>query len=577
MPNYYLPGFSAQATTNSTDAVYAQAAPLYHQYSPRLFGAPPQLTNQCDMRLKSSTGSMPGPVGDYYLDRILREGQIVNFCVGHALFTGGMSSIGNTIRTIGNYAYALSKYSIFNESGSAMNTSDVRYGARIYSDSALNSYKKSMSDTSTNFTQKEGDPYRVDVNSDPTTAGILKNIGSIFENMGGLSAGGALLSSITDSLSVQQPFYTFESDWYTYINNVKMMINTAIMMLGLNGACVRIGDELVPIGLPSQVNVEDGRDVWSRYRFITADDGVSTRLNIDNLSGETHQYVSFMVNPVSPNESISNTQGESQIYSTVLSAGSGIGDEIAFLTNSTSSKMDDALLDLTTDVIGTAEKVMSKLTGNIGGFTASIASSFARSFMGDHTIYPKIFKNNSATTSISLTVQLKASGGDPYSYLIDILVPLFHLMCLALPAMSKNAASAYSYPPLVQCNIPGIWGSRMAIIQSLSIDKNPDGNDFSINGYPLAVNVTINVEDLQHVLVTTPMHEPAMMLNNHTMFDYIAQCAGVDKYRINGSIRVVSRIALAALAGGNVFANFGDAIMNDAHTFVNRMTGASRM
>ena len=574
MVNYYLPGFSGQATATTRDAIYAQAAPLYHNYSPRLFGAPPQLTNLCDMRLKSSTGEVPGPVGDFYLDRILRDGQIVNFCVGHALFTGGMSSIGNIIRTIGNYAYALKNYAIFDNTGTSITYASAQNGG-LGATSTYAEQMKNITDEESGITVSENDPYKSSITGNPQTQSLLEAIVDVFKTSSTMGGVFALSASIIDSLSVQQPFYTFESDWATYMNNVEMMINTAIMMLGLNGACVRIGDEYHPIAVNTKH--EPDNDVWCNYRFITADDGVSKRLNIDNQSGDTHQYVSFMINPTSPSESFSNQTTDSQIYSSVINMGKGIGNEIAFITNSSRSTIDDALLDLTSDVIGTAEKVMKSLTGSIGGFTASIASSLARSYMGDHTIYPKIFDQHQSTSSMSMTVNLRASAGDPYSYLMEILVPLFHILGMALPALSKNAASAYSYPPLVQCNIPGVWGTRLGMIQSVSVEKNPDGNDFSINGYPLAVNVTITVEDLQHVLVTSPMDKPAMMLNNHTMFDYIAQCAGVDKYRVNGSIRVVTRIALAASSGQNFFTNVGNAILNDAHTFVNRMTGTSRM
>ena len=57
------------------------------------------------------------------------------------------------------------------------------------------------------------------------------------------------------------------------------------------------------------------------------------------------------------------------------------------------------------------------------------------------------------------------------------------------------------------------------------------------------------------------------------MFDYIAQCAGVDKYRINGAIRIVTRLSLAAAAGADVFHNIGNAILNDGISLVNRITG----
>ena len=69
---------------------------------------------------------------------------------------------------------------------------------------------------------------------------------------------------------------------------------------------------------------------------------------------------------------------------------------------------------------------------------------------------------------------------------------------------------------------------------------------------------------------------PAVFLNNHTMFDYIAQCAGVDKYRVNPAIRLVTRLALAAHAADNTLKNVGNAILNDFTSFANRMAGTYR-
>ena len=69
------------------------------------------------------------------------------------------------------------------------------------------------------------------------------------------------------------------------------------------------------------------------------------------------------------------------------------------------------------------------------------------------------------------------------------------------------------------------------------------------------------------------MDKPSLFLNNSTMFDYIAQCAGVDKYRVNASIRLVSRLALAASANSNLFRNIGNAVLNDFTSFANRMSG----
>ena len=672
MANYYLPGYAGQIEAASvTDRDYDQRAPLYNLYSPRLFGAPPQFTNQCDMRLKSSLGTEPGPVGDWYLDNILRDAQICNFVIGHARFNGGFSSLSSIIKNTMNYARALSQYKIFNGSGAAITStakiqelidqsnwktayeealSDVSEQnivgmtngktttsrASTVSDEELNNQMASggtesdgISGTSGNWDDMEDEPINTsadestsmetntgtntETNTEPTganevvgasdesvitgdgesadngeIAGIsdasftldvsqiegadtyLDQIAVMFETTGVFGGASALKESVKASWSMQQSFYTFEADWNSYINNVRMMINTAIIMLGLSDAKVRIGDTLYPINTTEKLSKTD---VWSNYRFITATasnggKGVGDVNAIDTLNGETNQYVSFMTEPVQIQESYSNQTGTSQIYGSVIQTGETLGNEIAFITNSSSNAIDDAMVSLAKSGINMAEKVLSSLTLGTGKFTAAILGSMARSFTGDHTIYPEIFTSHNSTSDVSLNIKLRASAGDPYTYLMDILVPIFHLMAMAIPQMSKSAASAYSYPPLIQLNIPGVWGTRLGIINSLSIQKQ--GNDYSVNGYPLAVDVSVSIKDLQHVIMSSGMNQKAQMLNNDTMFDYIAQCAGVDKYRMNPAIRMVTKLILAASAGENFFHNLGSAILNDASSIVNR-------
>jgi hypothetical protein len=115
------------------------------------------------------------------------------------------------------------------------------------------------------------------------------------------------------------------------------------------------------------------------------------------------------------------------------------------------------------------------------------------------------------------------------------------------------------------------------MIENVEITKNPDSNDFSINGYPLAVDVSMRVVDLTHCMVTSPMNNAALFINNHTMFDYIAQCCGVDKYRVNGSIRLVTKAILAASDGKNLLHHIGTALESDFFDAANRFLGTSRM
>jgi hypothetical protein len=374
------------------------------------------------------------------------------------------------------------------------------------------------------------------------------------------------------SFSIGQPFYTFEADWQTYINNVKMMINAAVVMLGLQNAKVKIGDKVYPIGM--NVRYIKDSDVWTNYRYITPDEGIGTVTSVDNLKGETSQYVSFMVDTCAPQESYTNQTTESKIFTT-MNAGNDVGKEIAFITNSSSNVVDDTVVKLAGSAVSAAESVLNTLTFGVGKFVTGTLGAMARSYVGDHPVYPKIFDQHTSTTGMSVNVKLRASRGDPYTYLTDVLVPLFHILGMVLPKMSQYTSGAYQYPPLIQCQIPGIWGTRLGIVQSVSVQKNPDSTGLSVNGYPLSINVSIQIEDLCHTLVTTGMDKPAFFLNNHTMFDYIAQCTGVDKYRTNSAARMVTRLALAASYGENVFYNLGSALANDITTLVNKHTRIS--
>ena len=487
-----------------------------------------------------------------------------------------MSTAANIIREAYYYSKALSKYDIYGQNDEPVSGGNT-IAASVQDIASQEAYESAYGEgvdedfEYKNFSDLGLDSDELDAGDQVIDISSLSNLGleQLSEVAG--QGKGKLLASLLTSLSVQQPFYTFEADWYSYINNVKMMINTAVIMLGLQNACVRVGDDYIPIGM---INVDDkdpANDAWANYRYITPTSGLGQITEKASDNGDTSQYVSFMIDPSSVAETYSNSTGQSQIFSSVINSGSSMGAEIAFLTNSTVGSSKDIVQSLGKEARDEAKKLMKEMSKGSGRFTAAIASSMARSYTGDHTIYPEIFQSAEATSSMSFNVHLVADSGDAYSYLINILVPLFFLYGMTLPQLSKNNASAYSYPPVIQCNVPGMWGTRLGMITGLNVTKNPSGKDVSINGWPTVVDVSITVKDLQHVLVTSPMNKPSIFLNNHTMFDYIAQSCGVDKYRVNGSMRSAARLALATAAANNMFASLTNAVTNDWHSLVNRI------
>ncbi len=570
--NYYIPAVGAQVSTNDTNSMQ-QSNPLLKMYSPRLLGAPPQLTNTCDMRLLSSyDADHYGPVGDFYLTKILQDAQICNIFVGRARFTGGVGSFLGILNQAKNYLKALSTYNIYEA-----NSDNALPVPLVEQEAAFETYNSAMGEPESydEFAlMSAAEAGYTDIDPDAQVGYITGESRDILNSIGEkfIVGGATLVAQLTTSLSVQQPFYTFESDWYTYINNVKMMINTAVIMLGLQDAPVRIGDELRSISMSAKF--ENSKDVWSNYRYITPDQGLGVVTERDSINGSTSQYISLMVDPSSFTETYNNNVGDSQLFG-AMKQGQSVGNEIAFLTNSSVNQIDDMIINLAQKGTDLAQKVITSLSAGTGRFAAAVVGGFAKSFTGDHTIYPQIWQDSNSTQSVSFTIHLVSDGGDPYSYLINILVPLFYIMGAALPKLSRNNAAAYSFPPVIQANIPGLWGTRLGMITSLTVTKNPNGGDVSVNGYPLAVDVQLTIADLQHVLMTSPMDEISTFLNNNTMFDYIAQICGCDKYRVNPAVRLVSKLALASSAVRGTLNNIGNAIMSGANTWLNRKFGYS--
>ena len=250
--------------------------------------------------------------------------------------------------------------------------------------------------------------------------------------------------------------------------------------------------------------------------------------------------VDFMVEPVSPDETLTNTTKESQIESAIDSLRSGIGSELGFITN---SHADTGILESMGNVMGTTmESAANALAGLVepvtGGFMTGLFTGAVQSIKGQKMIYPKIYDSSNSDTNYSFKVHLSTPYGDPYNYYINIVVPLMHLIALAAPRMvTSNTVGA---PFIVQAFIPGLCTIQMGIVSSLHISKNPDSNRISVNGYPLDVDVDITIEELYNAMSISPANDPASFLFNETLNDYMANLAGlipsIDTYNAQRSV-----------------------------------------
>ena len=290
---------------------------------------------------------------------------------------------------------------------------------------------------------------------------------------------------------------------------------------GLLNGIVNLGDTVVS-------GAEDVAD--------TASEAFTEALNtsIADVLVDKVCSVLFMVQPTSFEESLSNETTTSAIEATIDKT-TDIGSEIAFITGSNSlGGLAGNTIEGITDVLGdTVESAGQFLSGLVeplaGGFVTNLFSGAMRSIKGQKMIYPKIYKSSNSSMDYSFTIKLSTPYGDPYNYYMNIIVPLMHLIALAAPRMMTSNSIASPY--LVQAFIPGMCTCQLGIIKQMSIIKNPELKHVSVQGFPLTVEVKIQIEELYNALSISPANDPASFLFNETLNDYMANLAGLQPSR----------------------------------------------
>ena len=68
---------------------------------------------------------------------------------------------------------------------------------------------------------------------------------------------------------------------------------------------------------------------------------------------------------------------------------------------------------------------------------------------------------------------------------------------------------------------------NLGIISNMTISKNPDSKDVSVNGFPLTVKVTFQVKELYNAISISPTTNPASFMFNETLTDYMLNLAGL--------------------------------------------------
>ena len=245
--------------------------------------------------------------------------------------------------------------------------------------------------------------------------------------------------------------------------------------------------------------------------------------NNTSKSYRTNSFVAFYIDPSSNmSESIGNSTTQSQIKSALDSASSSM-KEIQFLTNS--AGIDTSGMQQFTDGAFSELDTMMNNFGALGNVISRIATAGSAVVKGENISIPDIYDRSSMGREYSLDIHLKAPYGNKFAIYMDVLVPMMHILALALPRQSTS--NTYGAPFLVKIFYPGVYNCNLGIVTSVSFNKTVSSESWTTDGLPNEVDCSLQIQDLYSDLAMSPSTDPTLFVNNGSMIDYLATVSGL--------------------------------------------------
>lgn len=214
--------------------------------------------------------------------------------------------------------------------------------------------------------------------------------------------------------------------------------------------------------------------------------------------------------------------------------------ELSQKLNGVSSQFREARFSLADGnlVGGAIESVTKGVTDVIMGALDGVTLGFAGLIPGlggsGYVDIPKHWQSSSATLPRgSYTIQLISPYNNPISRMINIWIPFYMLLAGAMPR--STGKQSYTSPFYCQIYDRGRLQSRLAMIESISIQRGTSNLAWDTNGQALALDVSFSVADLSTIM-HMPMSSGGLLETDMTMdddniaADYLNTLAGMDIY-----------------------------------------------
>ena len=336
-------------------------------------------------------------------------------------------------------------------------------------------------------------------------------------------------------------YFEFTQTYSKYIATVNMLCRICAVFFNLH-------NKKVP--WVAKGDVTYGSYDWSTYNMSSiyddltqkqkkkdkSDKGINTTgaFNDDTTDGISEivtnllsdgAYVPFYVDAnASFNESIGNSTTTSMVASFTDQL-ENIGKELSFVSGVTGLNIDDVVNSSVSSVDSLVQDLANG-SGAIGTFLKRLTGSASQILTGSNFIVPDVWSDSDYSKSYSFTITLSTPYGTPEARFLNIIVPLMHILALALPVQSS--ANTFTAPPIIRAFSPGWFSCDMGIIDQVSIDKGGSGDAWGADGLPNEIKVSISVKDLFSILALPENYSVNSFFNNSSLIDYLMVNCGID-------------------------------------------------
>ena len=208
------------------------------------------------------------------------------------------------------------------------------------------------------------------------------------------------------------------------------------------------------------------------------------------------KYIGFRVEKsTDASESFSNSTGESSIAQMINNAAS-TARNVMFSAGGSGEKSGllDNVLSAPGEIINSvANTVGSVLGGGLGDFASTMIKGNA------YIDIPEVWTGSQFSKSYNFRTTLRDfHGGNPVSFVQNIIVPLACLIALAMPRSAGK--SSYGSPFLIRAYCKGMFAIPLGIVENMSITRGAAEHGWSIYGLPTVVEVNFSIKDLATVM-----------------------------------------------------------------------------